>query len=802
MRWLLVASLLAAPPAGAATRALLIGLTAYDPLANPARSFSALKGPANDVALMRQLLVGRLGLAPEAIRVLPNAKERGTREELLANLRWLAAASKPGDLALLFYAGHGSQQVNSLSAERDLRDETLVPIDLLDLRDKELAVELNRILDAGAQLTAIFDSCHSGSNTRGVTVERAGPLEAKDARDPTRVVNGMAECEVGRPCVVAPEARGAIIISAAQAGQAAVEAEDETGLVRGVFTSAFASALRQNPNASVEQLFRQARARLKDRRGAQEPELRGPAARLTRSLLGAAAAQSGRVTAYVKRSKGDQVELEGGAALGLARGCRLASTKGPRTELELIAEPTLTTSVARLVAGELPRAGAEFSVTRWTRGASTPLAIYVPPSVPLERWQALREAALTIKTVAEPTEGKLDGLITWDGAQWVLITRQGTRQLGPTLEAAPRASLAILLPPVEGLELKGLDVPEGALRRAASIDSADYVLAGAPRGGWALLQPAALFTEAPLPMPRRTDWVTLQGAALEETLGAHARSLARMKGWLTLEPPEPFPFEVRLEAGGAPAGLLAVGQQAEVVLEQRPSAEARAWYVYLLALDTNGRALVPLRESNAFITNQPRAVLATLDVSQPTGLDHLVVLASATPLPTTRVLEFDPVRTRASELGGLAALLADLGLRSEPTSPGAWTSTRLTARSVVPWALGAIAEPTPTTPPAAPSGDGPLIELVPPARGAGAAVLEWRFTPRKAAVDASSLVVELITDAKTRDVTRALLDAGSLSQAGLEVLAERGRDVRLRLSLADEDGRRSSVEHQLPLGRE
>ena len=57
-------------------------------------------------------------------------------------------------------------------------DETIVPADAasgaFDIRDKEIARLCNQVVDKGILLTAIFDSCHSGSIARGFPGRRAG----------------------------------------------------------------------------------------------------------------------------------------------------------------------------------------------------------------------------------------------------------------------------------------------------------------------------------------------------------------------------------------------------------------------------------------------------------------------------------------------------------------------------------------------------------------------------------------------------------------------------------------------------
>ena len=74
----------------------------------------------------------------------------------------LLQKTNKGEIAFIYYSGHGSQVRNSLSLKHDQMDETMVPIDtwkegVSDIRDKELAKMFNRFVDKGIILTVVFD---------------------------------------------------------------------------------------------------------------------------------------------------------------------------------------------------------------------------------------------------------------------------------------------------------------------------------------------------------------------------------------------------------------------------------------------------------------------------------------------------------------------------------------------------------------------------------------------------------------------------------------------------------------------
>src|SRR5205085_10114581 len=105
----------------------------------------------------------------------------------------LESGAAKDDVLLFYFAGHGSQVRNSESDERDKLDESIVPADSRagapDIRDKELRVLFNRILDRGARLTVILDNCHSGSGARGLpsgAQARGVQADLRDVADGTR----------------------------------------------------------------------------------------------------------------------------------------------------------------------------------------------------------------------------------------------------------------------------------------------------------------------------------------------------------------------------------------------------------------------------------------------------------------------------------------------------------------------------------------------------------------------------------------------------------------------------------------
>lgn len=115
-------------PAGAVSRALLVGVSEYPSLDED----SQLRGPVNDVQLMREVLLRR-GFDADRIRTLADGVKGAalpTRAAILSALEVLVAEASEGDLIYLHLSGHGSRQSqgrNDEDHEPDGLDEIFLP---------------------------------------------------------------------------------------------------------------------------------------------------------------------------------------------------------------------------------------------------------------------------------------------------------------------------------------------------------------------------------------------------------------------------------------------------------------------------------------------------------------------------------------------------------------------------------------------------------------------------------------------------------------------------------------------------
>ena len=146
-----------------------------------------LKGPKNDAVLVRDYLLNAapVKFLPENVATLGSGEglELATHDAILGQLAAIAAKAKKGDFVFLQFSGHGSYQPATAAdtTEADGRDEIFLAADtkMADgganmpnvITDNEFADAFTAIRKTGATLWLVFDSCHSGTITRGAPGE-------------------------------------------------------------------------------------------------------------------------------------------------------------------------------------------------------------------------------------------------------------------------------------------------------------------------------------------------------------------------------------------------------------------------------------------------------------------------------------------------------------------------------------------------------------------------------------------------------------------------------------------------------
>lgn len=158
-------------------RAVLIGINQYEDVNVP--DLNGCVGDAESMsAVLTECYEFEQGNLVELIQ--PGDTKR---DAILSALTTLVDGTQSGDVAVVYYSGHGSQVPDTSGDEKDGLDETIVPSDshrgggpVLDITDDELHSYIFALAQKTPYTTFIFDSCHSGSIDRDLI--RAGTVQA------------------------------------------------------------------------------------------------------------------------------------------------------------------------------------------------------------------------------------------------------------------------------------------------------------------------------------------------------------------------------------------------------------------------------------------------------------------------------------------------------------------------------------------------------------------------------------------------------------------------------------------------
>ncbi|HEV7427331.1 MAG TPA: caspase family protein [Thermoanaerobaculia bacterium] len=701
-------------------RALLVGINDYTAVTAPraqttpapGRDWPNLAGAINDVNTMRDMLVALYGFDRNDIVTLTD--QAATREAILSDIEHLVNAAAKDDVILFYYAGHGSQVRNSLSDERDKLDESLVPADsragAADIRDKELRMLFNRILDRGARLTVILDNCHSSSGARGLGTG-ARPRGVKpDLRD---VADGVI--------VPRPESRGALVLAAAQDVDTAWEMRDSEGKFHGAFSWAWMRAMRDSASGEpAMETFLRAQARMRAETPFQQPTIAGTVDTRATPFLGTRIdRRDDRTVVAVQKVRSDgTIVIEGGWANGLSVGTELRASAA---HLTVTALRGVTECEARLQSGAMPQPGALLEVTAWAALPVRPLRIWTPRSphtlkdiAAMARSLSAEAAQHGVRWITDPIDVTPSHLLRWNGGEWELLTEGNIERLGQNAAAiaamarlSPGSTLFVQLPApttlVDRIAAEGVEP-------AKTAEEADYILAGRYSGhrlSYAWVRPAVKKSDRrKTGLPLRTAWIAERknNSRLRDTaptLHAALLTLRRIHGWQLLDSPPSDRFPYQLAARRARDGMLVTdggaiigGERYEPVLRIISPVHIPKRYLYAFVIDSTGRSTLLFPPPSAgSVENrfQPAPTdteialgdASAFSASPPYGVDTYFLLTTEEPLPNPTILEWDGVRAPEA-LTPLEQLLLQPTRAIGVAVPTKWSITKTTFESLAP----------------------------------------------------------------------------------------------------------------------
>ncbi|KAH8989873.1 caspase domain-containing protein [Lactarius hatsudake] len=151
-------------------KALLIGINYMSPAGDSEQHGDKLDGPVNDAKEMKKALIEVYRYKKGDVFLMTDEEyNRDTAHwpseaNIIQALQDLVHDASRGDSFVFFYAGHSGQQpVTTDPNEVDGLDEYIVTCDHKKILDNTLRQCLIDPLPAGTRLTAILDSCHSGT---------------------------------------------------------------------------------------------------------------------------------------------------------------------------------------------------------------------------------------------------------------------------------------------------------------------------------------------------------------------------------------------------------------------------------------------------------------------------------------------------------------------------------------------------------------------------------------------------------------------------------------------------------------
>ncbi|WP_457666898.1 caspase family protein [Thiolapillus sp.] len=212
--------------------ALIVGINKY-----AASSIPSLGGAVGDATRFYELLTNPRGYAFPKENVCLLTDEQAT----VANVQrlfqqLLVDRVRDSDLAVFYYAGHGSQTKDRNGDEPDGKDETFVLHDsrskgIRDLSDDRFNAMLQSLHDKTSHIAVFIDSCNSGSATRGEGARFVPPARQVSTVDIEEPEQGDSAGEW-----VPENLPGMVVFTAASDGTFAKERNG-----RGVFTDAVLS---------------------------------------------------------------------------------------------------------------------------------------------------------------------------------------------------------------------------------------------------------------------------------------------------------------------------------------------------------------------------------------------------------------------------------------------------------------------------------------------------------------------------------------------------------------------------------
>ncbi|NET38654.1 MAG: caspase [Cyanothece sp. SIO1E1] len=314
--------------------ALLVGINEYAPESR----VRSLRGCVNDVKAMKAYLEGRVAQDTFKLHLKTLVNNQATRENVIQGFRTHLCQAGSEDVALFFYAGHGAQAFSPKAFGPDRQLETLVCYDSRveghwDIADKELAQLIAEVDGENhPHIVCIFDSCHSGSATRGklekTTISARLADEDKRQRPLESFINFDSESNTIRKILTGRHT----VLSACRNIEEAYEYR-EAQEPRGIFSYFLLESLQKaNGSLSYRDLSKRTNVLVRNRFSAQSPQLEATDSEdRERPFLGGAIASFPRYFTVSYDAHNHGWVIDGGRIHGLVPPTRNEATETTET---------------------------------------------------------------------------------------------------------------------------------------------------------------------------------------------------------------------------------------------------------------------------------------------------------------------------------------------------------------------------------------------------------------------------------------------------------------------------------------
>lgn len=326
---------------GPAKFALLIGINDYSD-----SNIKKLNGTINDVELMQGALIDLYGFnAKNNMNTLvsnsPDEKKRPTQKVILENLNLLLenarkyyttnnpASTEDGAIIVFYYSGHGSHVpdlpnekagvdgTNLLQDESDGEDETIVPMDsdvagTKDIRDDKFNQLFRDLRKYTSNITFIFDSCHSGTVTRGFgekSLDRPSAGATLQGKGMDKTLDESMDSNGEKYVTISGSLPNQKSQESTLPDQTEIQSKVAFPKLRwnGYLTYFLVQTLRKTPDATYGDVMKKVSAAVQQKNADQSPQVEGD---VNRRMFKTSKSRDLRGV-LIKDSKTKEVEIEG-----------------------------------------------------------------------------------------------------------------------------------------------------------------------------------------------------------------------------------------------------------------------------------------------------------------------------------------------------------------------------------------------------------------------------------------------------------------------------------------------------------